>query len=508
MSGPFVERAILMALLAVVAWPAVGPTFSRAFWHAFPDAARRLAALLGAYAAGVVLVAIAAPTWMLRGLAGAGVAVLLAVEWHSSVARGRAHRWPPGSLRPLPLGSWFDREFFFDAHRRFGSPFKASQFVRPMACVVGIAEGLDFFKAHEASLASAPLPFQRFVPGGILRYMPPAIHDSTKEFFRRSFQRDVYAAQEPLMREAIRAELARAAEASAASAGQGVPPRRHIQRAVFAIWARLFFRIAPGTAEMARLQALFKVIDIRNPQGAPDAAIHAAVAEITAMLRAQLAAAPPPGAAAPESFLDALAAHHPAAIDDRTVIGNLIYTMHTTWSDVSGLLQWLMRMLTEHPEWVPRLRDAPPTDAATDTGTALPARIVMETLRLEQSEFLYRVVTRDIAHKGFMIPRGWLVRVCVHESHRDPAVFADPHRFDPDRFLRRTHPRREYSPFGAGMRHACLGEGLTMTVGRIFVDELARRCDWQTVADGPYEYGPWRHWRPSSRWRVLVTPIP
>ena len=67
--------------------------------------------------------------------------------------------------------------------------------------------------------------------------------------------------------------------------------------------------------------------------------------------------------------------------------------------------------------------------AATST------RIVMETLRLEQSEYLYRETTRDIEHKGVVIPRGWLVRLCVRESHQDPAIFANPDVFDPDRFL-------------------------------------------------------------------------
>jgi cytochrome P450 len=135
----------------------------------------------------------------------------------------------------------------------------------------------------------------------------------------------------------------------------------------------------------------------------------------------------------------------------------------------------------------------------------LSTRVVLETLRLEQSEHLYRVATREIEHRGFVIPRGWLVRLCVRESHRDPAVFENPEAFDPDRFLRRTYTRREYSPFGAGLRHTCLGEGLTRLVGHVFVEEVASAYTWRTVTDGAYEYSAWRHWRPSSRWRVLAT---
>ncbi len=162
-------------------------------------------------------------------------------------------------------------------------------------------------------------------------------------------------------------------------------------------------------------------------------------------------------------------------------------------------------MLTEHPEWADRVRhgrDANDADVET-----LSTRIVMETLRLEQSEQLYRVTNRPIEHRGFVIPQGWLVRLCVRESHQDQAVFDRPDQFDPDRFARRSFTRREYSAFGGALDHACLGEGLTMMVGRIFVEELSDGFSWHTVADGDYEYGPWRHWRPSSNWRVAITAI-
>jgi cytochrome P450 len=114
-------------------------------------------------------------------------------------------------------------------------------------------------------------------------------------------------------------------------------------------------------------------------------------------------------------------------------------------------------MLTEHPEWADRVRR---TRDANDSGVeTLPTRIVMETLRLEQSEQLYRVADRQIDHRNFVIPQGWLVRLCVPESHQDPAVFNRPDEFDPDRFACRSFSRRQYSPFGGALDHACLGEG-------------------------------------------------
>lgn len=500
-----VERVLEIVVLGALSWPALEPVASPAFWRAFPNLAWRLAALVAAYAVGLGILAVVAPLWILRFLAALALGVLIAVHWHSSVARGRATRWPPGSLRPLSLGPWFDRDFFLQEHRRLGSPFKAAQFVRPMACLVGLPGGLDFFREHQASLGSPPLPSGRFIPGGFLRHMEPQKHVTTKEVFQKAIVRDVYEPLEPFMRETIRAQLAHMEEASRGLAPKGVPPRKYIQRAVFVMWARLFFDVHAGTPAFARLQALFKIIDIRNPSNASDEDVRRALAEITEILRAQLAGELRPGNGAPRSILESMERNTSGSTEQPTITGNLIYLMHFTWGDVSGLLQWVFRMLTEHDEWAARLRTTPAiTDSDQNDGPGLSTRVVMETLRLEQSEHLYRVANRDIEHNGFVIPRGWLVRLCVRESHRDPAVFHEPDKFDPDRFLGRRFTRREYSPFGAGLRHTCLGEGLSRQVGRIFAEELALGYRWQTVADGPYEYGPWRHWRPSSSWRVVV----
>ena len=99
---------------------------------------------------------------------------------------------------------------------------------------------------------------------------------------------------------------------------------------------------------------------------------------------------------------------------------------------------------------------------------------------MEQSEHLYRVAKQDIEYDGIRIPRGWLVRLCVQESHRDPESFVDPDTFDPNRFRDHTYSRRRVSPFGVG-RRACIGEAIARTVGRLFVEEVGRSWQVQTA---------------------------
>ena len=216
---------------------------------------------------------------------------------------------------------------------------------------------------------------------------------------------------------------------------------------------------------------------------------------MTEVLEAQVAAYREPRAGDPlDSFLGRLVALDAMLPADPTVIGNLIYISQSTANDVSELLTWLFKMLSDHPEWPDRLRGG--------SSTGLAERIVSETLRLEQSEYVMRQPLEDLTWQGFVIPRGWQIRICVRESHRDPTLFEAPEVFDPDRHLERTHGPNELAPFGIhGL--ACLGEHLTRAVARIFVTELVKDYEWTVVEDGPREFGGF-HWRPSSRLRVRL----
>ena len=137
---------------------------------------------------------------------------------------------------------------------------------------------------------------------------------------------------------------------------------------------------------------------------------------------------------------------NPAALDDRTIAGNFILISHIAYGDLTGLHMWIFKLLSDHRSALDPVRAGEP-DAST--------RIVMETLRLEQSEFLYRRVIRTFEYEGMRFPAGWMIRCCINESHRDPAVFPEPDRFDPERFARRAYSREEYAPFGADA-HGCM----------------------------------------------------
>jgi len=329
---------------------------------------------------------------------------------------------------------------------------------------------------HDADLEAPPLPFSRFIPGGFLRWRDHASHAHYKEIFRVAFARDVVRAAEDPLRAGMRESMA------AIAAEPSFPPRERIEAMLFPLWTRLFL----GVDESERLRDVARALDIRYSHRLHARRARRAVAEATDIVSSAPAQEP--------SFLAELRRRRRGATDDPAVAGSLYYLLLLTWADMSGLLTWILRMLADHPDSAARVR----------TDEAFAAPFVRETLRLSQSEYLYRRTLRDVDIGEYRVPRGWLVRVCVREAHRDARVFERPDEFDPDRFRARTFTRDEYSPFGAH-RLACLGEHAAIEVARWFTLELAR-YDVRIVRDGRDEFGSWSHWRPSRKLRVALAP--
>jgi len=497
-----IEQLIALFILTGAAWPLVNVCVSRPFWRTFPHLGRKAIALVLAYIIFVTVIALFFRQALVP-LALAAAGVLLYLGWRARPGHGQRKNLPPGSLALLPLGPWFDEQFFHKQADRYGSIFKASYFFQPMVCIVGLPVGLELLHRHDEVLGTPPLPFSRFIPGGYLRYMDPGVHRSYKRIFRGIFSPEVVRDSKIFMERDIADGLQRMEEACVNHcSGKGLQPKPYINRMLFSVWVRLFTGISPDSKDAEQLQRCLQIIDMRNPMRVSDTAINLALDEITEILHRQMNAFTQremQQSRIPSCFLAALCDSCTESKHDATVLRNFIYLMHVTWSDVAGLLLWILKMLSDYPEWLSKVRASAENDKLSEC-------IVMETLRLEQSEHLYRRALQDIHFNGFLIPKNWIVRICIRESHQNPDAFSEPTRFNPDRFLDKTYRETEYLPFGAA-RLACLGQFLTKTTGKIFVEVLARRYNIQITDDGPREFGSWRHWRPSTKYRVNLARI-
>jgi cytochrome P450 len=109
-------------------------------------------------------------------------------------------------------------------------------------------------------------------------------------------------------------------------------------------------------------------------------------------------------------------------------------------------------------------------------------RVVRETLRLHPAGVISpREAARDIEVGGYTIRKGTLVLWSAHLSGRDPDVWNDPLRFDPDRFLdmtpdQRTSAEAAWVPFGGG-RRTCIGFALAEMELTLLIARFAQRLD-------------------------------
>lgn len=493
------EAWLELFFLAAVSWPFTRVALSRPFLRrarAFPAKGAVTLGALFLYAAAVGSAAIAGPV-ALRSLTGAALAAWLVLRWRSRESFGVSRGLPAGSLALAPVGPWRDHRFYQKQAAVHGPVFKMSNFLRPTVCIVGLDLAADLLRDHEAALGVGYVPSSRFVPSGFLRYMPPGLHRRYREVFRRAFSNEVIDPHLPLIRRRIREELGCLAEQS--SRRRGALPRPFLERMVSTSLLQLLFGMRADDPNGSRLLAIQSKINWRQAYRHPPGSIrrlHAEFGDLVANQTREWERGSSELDRDPPSILQIWHRSEPELIDDPAAVFNLLYIGVAGGGDLADLLVWIVKMLSDHREWADRV-------ASEGTSTDLPGRIVLETLRLEQSEYLVRRALSDIWFRERRIPRGWQIRICVRESHRDADRFDDPDSFDPDRFL--DGPAAgSYGPFGMS-QHACLGQHLTVSFGRALVEELAGGFEWEVVGDGPREFGGF-HWRPSSKLSLALAP--
>lgn len=128
-------------------------------------------------------------------------------------------------------------------------------------------------------------------------------------------------------------------------------------------------------------------------------------------------------------------------------------------------------LLVQHPDQLVALR----------AGTASWTTATDEVLRFDPPvQRTARLAMRDTEVAGRRVPAGQLVVLVLAGANRDPAVFADPQRFD----VTRTDADRHIS-FSQGI-HYCLGAGLARMEGEIGLRALFERFPDLTLAGTPH----------------------
>jgi cytochrome P450 len=105
-------------------------------------------------------------------------------------------------------------------------------------------------------------------------------------------------------------------------------------------------------------------------------------------------------------------------------------------------------------------------------------RLLSETLRLYPPAWLLsRRAAVEVSLGGHVLPAGASILFSPYAVHRDPSIYPDPERFDPDRWLperAKQIPRPAFIPFGAGNRR-CLGEGFAWVEATVVLATILAR---------------------------------
>ena len=136
-----------------------------------------------------------------------------------------------------------------------------------------------------------------------------------------------------------------------------------------------------------------------------------------------------------------------------------------------------------HEELDRELGDEIPT---LDTLKRLPytLRVIKETLRLFPPAPMYaKDVIDDDVIDGYHIEKGSVMLLCPYFTHRHPAFWENPLRFEPNRHAPEAEKERHsqaYHPFASGQR-VCLGNHFSLLETHIMLAILAQRFDPQLL---------------------------
>jgi cytochrome P450 len=188
---------------------------------------------------------------------------------------------------------------------------------------------------------------------------------------------------------------------------------------------------------------------------------------------------------------DSETGYQPSDEQIRDEIMTLFMAGHET---TANALTWALYLLAQHPEIDARL-----AAAVREGDDGYVTRVVKEVLRLYPPAWIIgRENLRDVTFAdGSFITTGMTVFMSPLLLHRRADFFADPDRFDPDRWLGPEPPPFAYIPFGGGARR-CIGEDFAWREASIVLATLIQRYRFELEPGPPVAIAPLVTLRPAS----------
>jgi cytochrome P450 family 110 len=153
-------------------------------------------------------------------------------------------------------------------------------------------------------------------------------------------------------------------------------------------------------------------------------------------------------------------------------------------------LAWTVHFVLKHPEVqakivaeIDRVRGDRPLSIDDIPKLEYLDATIKESMRLLPIiSLIGRRLQKPLRIGAWDLDRGDGAVGCIHLTHRNPAVWPNPERFEPERFLTRKPAAYEWFPFGGGTRR-CVGMAFAMYEMRIVLAEIFSRCTLRAVDD-------------------------
>ena len=187
-------------------------------------------------------------------------------------------------------------------------------------------------------------------------------------------------------------------------------------------------------------------------------------------------------------------------MSDELVLSESMQLLVAGHETSSNALSWLLYLLSSRPDCVARLREefdsvlgGEPLTYAHVPRLEYAAQVVQEGLRLYPPFWMVdRMALSDDCAGDVVIPRGSTVVVFVYGVHHSLRHWAEPERFDPERFTKaneKLHTPFTWIPFGAGPRGCIGGNYATLQIFMI-LSILLKKYDFQLVPGQTIEARP------------------
>lgn len=164
------------------------------------------------------------------------------------------------------------------------------------------------------------------------------------------------------------------------------------------------------------------------------------------------------------------------------VLDEMITVILAGFESTSNTLVWALAYLNQNPEEYEKLIEESLKIFSSDSSdeellkqiieAPVCSNILKETLRLCPPIWnLARMTKEDVFVDDKFIPKNSFVVVSPYATHRDPEIYKDPEKFNPDRWnngFEKNLPLGAYFPFGEGSRK-CIGDQFAMIEMKIIL---------------------------------------